>query len=125
MVLLAKLYVLSERLQNDRVCDQVIKTITKVAKDHQGKPDWIPEASSIRIMFEGAPADSPGQRCFVDLVAMLVHPAIPEPQEWLASLPEEFKEDLILALLRQHGSHRREEVRVESAWLKGKGSRDD
>lgn len=116
--LLAQLYVLSDKLQNDGICNSAIEAITDAASNSQGETQRIVDASAVIKMYQGTLSDSPGRRCLVDLVIAVAHPALPDYRDWLEPYPEEFKTDVIWALLRERGVYKRKRLSVKQQWLK-------
>lgn len=127
-VFLAKLYVLSERLLNDKVCDSTVAIFMRAVKRRvvhgsRIEPYQIPDPASVHIMYSGTHANSPGRRCLTDLVAFFAHPALEEDyQNWLVMFPEKFKEDLVWAPVRRRAGSKYRVLEVEKEWLKSTAS---
>lgn len=115
------MYVLGEKIQDDKFCDEVIGVIADVTTKGEKKYK-MPTYDCVSIMYEGTPKGSPGRRCLVDLTASLAHPGFSTGENWPARYPEEFKSDLIWALVCERGGYRHKTLVVKKEWLKSTAS---
>jgi len=98
LVCLCKLYVLGEKLCDPAAKNATIEAILTASTEKDGKGQWYyPLRSSIKIIYDGTPAGSPGRRLMADLWTNF---SIKTDYfaESAQSLPKEFWFDLALAL---------------------------
>ncbi|KAF2731072.1 hypothetical protein EJ04DRAFT_579392 [Polyplosphaeria fusca] len=72
-ILLAKIYVFCEKLQDTRAKNAVIRAIFDLTREKdKDNGRWrIPEHTAVRIIYDGTPKDSPARRLVVELMSNL------------------------------------------------------
>jgi hypothetical protein len=97
-MLLCRLYVLAEKLQDAAAKDSAIDAMRDYAKDARRMDTMVWDPEVIRELYDGTPERSPARRLVVDLYALL------GGQPWLegkkAELPKDFLYDIAMRMIQ-------------------------
>ncbi|KXS94937.1 hypothetical protein AC578_6133 [Pseudocercospora eumusae] len=114
---LISLWLFGDKVQDDKFCDAVLCKCLDAIEDGRLGTHVFPSVDAVRLAYEGTTAASPLRQCLATIFADNCE------TEWLSrAYPEDFKHDLLEALIERRGSKDYKSYSQEerSAWMKQK-----